>query len=572
MADLGEPSNVEGEGSDRVTMVWTHPLYGELRCETGVWAAIRTWSYTYTGNLRPKVPSWGGPMIGVEAEVAFPAWPAVRAWTQVAAPTVVWEGVPAELAERARGMLGVDAPTLESLRQEYVAALAAWTPYLYVWRRAMWMADEDGVHTKVYRRVFAYNDDVHSPESEDGYRGAMTVSMAVGQAEDVAVTGYLQSGARYQASWVSSPRGAHVPYKNLLPEWKRGYGYGWTSTDDVLVQIRARSAVGGVPDISDWPEYPASSDPYRRGELVGYPTSEIRAKVLAEKVEGIPTPPELKQRIAYSDADLAAHEAACQRLVEARLAEVEALVQSLVPQIREVFEADKEWVEAREGLEEALVEAEKQLKQVRGVEFPESLRVKAPTYAKAFDAETLRAETAEMQKQTSALQADVERAIAACRLPPPPVAAEVFTAAATPAAWTCHGIEEAEVSALLGVPTGVGLSGAVINGKAEPGAYPVVAVRAEHAGGKRYMVLVKEVRGLRLVVDQRQPGVSMSPYSAAHAATLIGAVTDPMWSVLIETLKDGKVVQIQQFGNPSKPKPMTPAEKADFMALARKWR
>lgn len=585
---LGWPDAVEGTGSEWVMLVWQHPTYGELRYRGWIGADrrdsfsrvpwrirreyARSWPMTWTGEIRMR-QEYGPPT--VMGELRLRAWPDVTVWTIVGTQHGVYPCCPPNLVDRVRAILGAGAKPLAAYQQEYANALAQWAPWRYIWRRALWLADENGAHSKVLRLRTSWKGSTPRYESPDGAErgGGECVYHSVA---DTAVTGYLQSaGGSAFGGWSSNPRGPDVPSESVFPD-TRGYMYGWYPYQDTALVLRQEIAESRVPDTSGWPDYPRHPQGTTWGdaELYGHPTGDAREQVLAEAPEP-PHLPGVAQEIAHTSEELEAHRAVLTGLRDQRLAEVEAQVQALAVQIRDVFTADLEWTAARTALVAARVQAEGLLRSVRGVTLPEGLMVTAPERARGFDASSLRAEAEEMSTRAAGLRDQVERAIAAHRLPALKAQpASVRQPTGEPAPWTCDGIEPEQVTSRIGVPTGIGVSGLLLaNGQAEPGAYPVVAIARPFAGGKRWSRSIINAQGLRPLIDERQGRVSGSPYSSPLAIFLVCAVTDLSWAVTIETTKDGAVVDVETLrGGPSSAGcAVFPSAPSTVDDLRRKW-
>jgi hypothetical protein len=580
---LGWPDAVEGTDSEWVVLVWQHPTYGELRYRGWLgedrrdsgsripWRArreyARPWLMTWTGEIRVR-QSYGPPV--VHAERRLHAWPEVTIWCAVGSHSGVYSICPPELADTVRGLLSTGAKPLSEYQQDYAARLAAWTPWLYTWRRALWLADEDGSHSRVVRLQTSVAGTTPSYESDDGgERGG--VECVYYTVADIGVTGYLQAaGASVFGNWSTKPRGPDVP-KEIFPD-TREYQYGWHPYQDTAIPLRSDTRCDRVPDVSAWPAYPRHPQgTYGDTELYGHPLASARAAALAETI-ALPHLPGVEQEVAYTATELAAHREALVELRSARLAKLEEEVQALVPAIRDIYAADQEWVVARAALVAARDQAETLIRQVRGITMPEEIMRPTPERALAFDAVTLRAEAEAMSTRAAALRKCAEQAVAAHRLPVRQSTSVTHQPEGAPAAWTCNGIDAAEVTARLGVPEGIGVSGAVLaDGRAERGTYPVVAIVRPFAGGKRWSRTVVEMHGLRPLVDECQGTTSGARSSYAQAVMLVCAVTDPAWSVTIETTRDGNTMDTEVIRAPIGPAVVsTPATLADLRARYRR--
>lgn len=459
---------------------WDHPVYTGLSsavtlgmalrvqerpfdCAPEAWAALPTefrdgLPVQWTGQIRVVQDSpWDAGCKHVEAEVSLgdagTGWVTVRSLYET-------RTAPPEITAAAEAALLAALPPLDELADRYEAALAnARLPWRWLARRAIWLADEDGRRTRVIRWRYSRREYEDYPESEDGYRPAGTVSVTRSYVEDAAVTGYLRAGGTSRPTYSTWGAGPDLTASMLVPvqdDWEPPV---WEKRPHNRLEITLRRAV--TAEAADFPDYPTSHD-LNAPVLLGHPTAEARAAVLAEELPE-PTPaPSCREESAYP-AEL--RERVQGRIDAARAAWVASMyarADALAADVRAIFAADDAWAEAQTELAQALVEARATIREHR-ISVPEALMAPAPADARlhrmelrttpgALAPELLR-EAEAMRRQAEALRAHLADAVAALRLPPPPVveAPVVAPVSASPVARPeGRGVEQSSTSAGFG--------------------------------------------------------------------------------------------------------------------------
>lgn len=531
--ELGTPAITRVTQDKGVTLMWQHPTYGrvEVQRHLGLQSLV-TLGAVATGQLRISGTS-------IVTEVRIPTgesmW--IHAGSKYGVDREVTETTPwlvPFVTAYAAHEWAADEAGISGMLADYASRLATWDPNIVL--RAMFAADPEGERTRVEKIRFQIKVD-YAVADEDGY---VTRWEQEEIREEIRATpGFLKSIARAVNAFDGT----------------------------TMVVVR--------PDGTPSPETPPYAGRRQIGSVVSHPAdaAALHAAVVALPMEP-PWAPTLEAAWAQSPEAIAAFQESVDGLLQARQKAIADEITKLVAEVQTTYQADDALMAIR-------AEVEAEMASVRRLARDYGAQAELPPLpapAEGCTVKELEGEGLRLGRWLAACRATVEAVAQRHRVAVADVATEtVLGQAPAPAGWFLDGISEAEVSEIVGLPAGSGLSGAVLRTpqRAEAGAAPLVAIQRAFAGGKRWRRSVESVVGLHILFDLGGGVVSGSPRSPRSAVLLVAAVTRPDWCVTIVTYKDGEeygreVVCAHPDLAPA-PAPEVPVTPASISDLAAKW-